>query len=158
MLLSTKVVAATLLMLPATSVAVALTVTAPSPRVERSALLSNTACAEPVPVAVRVLLTLWPLALNLTSTLAPDSAATTTAPALPPAMLKFSMPAVAIRVGLLGATVSTVTVAEPARLTVELSRARPAALAMLPPLSRRLAPVPSMLAVASTPVLPAIAV
>ena len=103
--LSTKLVLALALALPARSVATALTLTLPWPSASRSRLLSTTACAAPVPVTV--LLMLWPLAVKPTSTLAPDSAATVTAPALFRAVSAPSVAAAATSTGVDGSTVSS---------------------------------------------------
>ena len=109
------------LTLPAASVALALTLTGPWPSIIRSTALSRTACAAPVPV--RLLLTLWPLALKFKTRLAPDSAATVTAPALPSAMLAFSMAPAATTTGALGSTVSRMKLAVAAALSCPPARA-----------------------------------
>ena len=99
-----KLVLPSALVLPARSVALALTLTAPWPSTIKSTLVSTTGCAAPLPV--RVLLTLWPLAAKVTSTLAPDSAATVMAPALFRALSAPSVAAAATSTGAFGVRVS----------------------------------------------------
>ena len=65
--------------LPAASVATALTLSAPWPRVTRSALVNGSACC--TPVADTVLATLPAVPVSVTSTLAPASAVRLTTPA-----------------------------------------------------------------------------
>ena len=132
-----KLAVPALLTLPAASVAVALTATlkVPLPRMARSAAVSATGCWSPTPAPLRVLLTVWPLALKRTRSVAPLSPDTLTAPAALVATATVSMLAEAITKGAAGATVSTVTVPLWIRLKLELSSSFPLASRMLPPLS-----------------------
>ena len=79
---STKPPAVLVAAFPAASVAVASTVTAPSPRVVRSAEDSTAACAAPLPVRALVTTPDWPVRTTLTAL--PDSAVTLRTP--PPAV------------------------------------------------------------------------
>ena len=98
-----------LLALPAASVATALTLTPPLPRVTRSPAVSVTACAEPVAVTVLVTFPLVPV--KVTATLLPTSADTVTTP--PPAVASAAVappatPVPSATVGVLGPWVSRV--------------------------------------------------
>ena len=75
---SVKLLVPAALALPAVSVATALTLMLPSPKLARSLLLSTTAWALPVPI--RVLLTVPLPPVNVTTVLAPLSALTVTTP------------------------------------------------------------------------------
>ena len=105
-----KLVVPAWLGLPAASVAVAETLMEPSPKVAKSAEVSCTACAEPVPVTVLVTV-LAPL-VKVTVVVTPDSALTVTTPeawVASVAVAPLATPVPCAKVGAAGAVVSTVT-------------------------------------------------
>jgi hypothetical protein len=123
-----KLVLPALLALPAASVATALTLMEPSPRVVRSALLRTTACAEPVPVTVFVTVLLP--RVKVTTVLAPLSALTVTAPpaAVASALVAPSAtPVPSAKVGATGAAVSKVKLLVPALLALPAASVAPPA-------------------------------
>ena len=106
---STKLLVPAVLVLPAASVAVALTLMVPLPKVVRSPLVSCTATSV-APEPVTVLLTVLTPLVNTTETVAFVSAATETTPpaaVASEAVAPLETPAPRVNTGALGAVVST---------------------------------------------------